>query len=318
MEQLSLFEDKYVLLNMGAKALVNLNLEEAKEAFQRYRDIYRDGNAVDGKLKLADFLIEGMEHAPSPGPDEPAYLYTLWMSFEKYAKSLEDEAQRILPIIKDSFFRKLVEAIDRSGISDAPYLSDTVPLGYVYMQAGRFDRAVESLQASLLAVPDNAAVYGYLGDAYVCRGEMEVARRCYLEACLINPEDIDWRHLKDMELTALKEHLMEVSGMDDASVIGWLPCHAYLRGIFKPKKIRLKEELKSFVDGYLNLRKEYAQDSAVDVTPKLFIRAIVLCDNEGFLKFIRGINFIDIRRHMKELNPALFARYLKFKQDNKQ
>lgn len=316
MEQLSLFEDKYVFLNAGTKALINLNLEEAKEALQRYRDIYKDDGPVDAKLKLVDFLIEGMGHAPAPGPDEPAYLYALWVSFTEYAESLDGEAEQILPIIKESFFRKLVGAIDQSGISDAPYLSETVPLGCIYMQAGRFDRAVESLQAGLLAVPDNAVFYGYLGDAYVCKGEVAVARRCYLEACLINPEDIDWRHLKDRELAALHEHLTESSDMDDASLVGWLPCHAYLQGIFQPKKIRLQEELKSFVEGYLNVHKEYARKPTPDIAPKLFIRAIVLCDNEGFLKFIKGINFIDIRRQMKELNPALFDRYLKFKQDN--
>ena len=317
MEQLSLFEDKYVLLNTGTQALVNLNLEEAQKALQRYRDIYKDNGSVDAKLNLADFLIEGMTHVPAPGPDEPAYLYTLWMSFAEYAESLGGEAERILPIIKDSYFRELIEAIDRAGISDVLYLSDGVPLGYVFMLAGYFDKAVESLQAGLLAVPDNAAMYGYLGDAYICKGEVDVARRCYLEACLINPEDIDWSHLKDRELTALHEHLMKSSDMDDTSVVGWLPCHAYLQGILQPKKIQLHEELKSFVEGYLNLQKEFKRNPTPDITPKLFIRAIILCDNEGFLKHIKGVDFIDVRRHMKEMDPALFARYMKFKQSNK-
>jgi len=39
---------------------------------------------------------------------------------------------------------------------------------------------------------------------------------------------------------------------------------------------------------------------------KLFIRAIVLCDNEPFMKLIRGIDFADIRRQMKEMNPSCF------------
>jgi Tfp pilus assembly protein PilF len=66
-----------------------------------------------------------------------------------------------------------------------------VPIGYAYLQTGHYDQAIRSLQACLTATPDSAAVYGYLGDAYTLRGETDVARRVYLEACLIDPETID-------------------------------------------------------------------------------------------------------------------------------
>ncbi len=53
----------------------------------------------------------------------------------------------------------------RSRSSDSAYLSHHIPIGYAYLQTGRYDRAIRSLQACLIATPDNAAVYGYLGDA---------------------------------------------------------------------------------------------------------------------------------------------------------
>jgi hypothetical protein len=54
-------------------------------------------------------------------------------------------------------------------------------------------------------MPHNAALYGYLGDAYYLRGEPIVARRCYREACLIDPAAIDWRHIEDTDLKQLKQ-----------------------------------------------------------------------------------------------------------------
>ena len=176
MEQLSLFEDKYILLNRGCAELAKLNLKEARLLLQRYGDIYRDHEAVESKLKITDFLIRGFESITDSGPDKPAYLYDL---------------------------------------------------------------------------------------------------------------------------------------MNEAEATAWLACHAFLRGLFKPKQIRLKDELKRFVNDYLTLRKAYLKHPTPLVKPKLFLRAIVLCDNEAALQSIKGIDFIEIRRHMKEINPALFAQYMK-------
>ena len=312
MDQLSLFDEKYVLLNRGISALVKLNLEDAKESLQRYRDIYEDNGAVDGKLKITDFLLEGFDHVPGSGYDEPAYLYSLWNSFEEYAKSIDVEAQKIILAIKDSFFQKLIDIIDQYNLSGSSYLSDTVPMGYVFLQAGRYEQAVESLQKGLLTAPNNAVLYGYLGDAYLLQGEKAVAGQCYFEACLIDPDMIDWNHMKDANLAALRNHLMETDEANGSSDAAWLPCHAYLQGLLKPKTIRLKDELKRFVDEYLALRKTYAKQPTPQIEPKMFITAIVLCDNQAVLKLIKGVDFIEIRKHMKELNPSLFARYMKY------
>jgi len=310
-EQLPLFEDKYMLLNGGSLELGKLNLHEAKKAFQRYKDLYKNGGNIDDKLKITDFLIKGFSNTPAAGPDEPAYLYGLWNSFEDYVKSIGFESENLISGIKDSFFQKLLASVDRWNLTDTPYLSDNIPMGYVYLQAGQYDLAIKSLQACILATPDNAASYGYLGDTYTLRGEPDVARRCYLEACLIDPADIDWNHMKDGELLKLKDQLVETFDMNETSAYEWFPSYAYIQGLFKPKMIRLNDELKKFVEEYLALRKAYSKGPTSDLESKLFIRAIVLCDNELFMKLIKGIDFADIRRQMKDMNPSLFSGYMK-------
>ena len=312
-EQLSLFQDKDMLLNGGSLELKRLNLDEAKKEFQCYKDLYKDGGNIDNKLKITDFLIQGFAKAPGACPDEPAYLYRLWNSFEDYVKSIGFESENIMSGIKDSFFLKILGAIDRCNLNDAPYLSGNIPMGYVYMQAGKYDLAVESLQSCILTTRDNAVIYGYLGDAHISRGGVPtVARKCYLEACLIDPAHMDWDHVKDKELLKLRDQLIETFDMDNSLAAEWLPSYAYIQGFFKPKAIRLNEELKRFVDEYLVLRKAYLKEPTSDLEAKLFIRAIILCDNEPFMKLVKGIDFIDIRRQMKEMNPSLFSRYMKY------
>jgi len=122
---------------------------------------------------------------------------------------------------------------------------------------------------------------------------------------------MDWNHVKDNELLKLRDPLIKTSDMDNSLAVEWLPSYAYIQELFKPKAIRLNEELKKFVDEYLALRKAYLKEPTSDLEAKLFIRAIILCDNEPFMKLIRGIDFIDIRRQMEEMNPSLFSRYMK-------
>ncbi|NVM22968.1 MAG: tetratricopeptide repeat protein [Desulfobacterales bacterium] len=311
-EQLPLFEDKRALLNRGILELRRLNLDEAKKSFVDYKGLYHQGNDVDSEIKLTDFLMKGFADAPDACPEEPAYLCGLWASFEDYAKSLGFEHGNIISGIKSSFFRKALETINRCHLADSPFLSDTVPTGYVYIQAGRYDEAIKALQACTPITPDNAAIYGYLGDAYILRGEPDVARQCYLEACLIDPAGIDWPHMKDTALLELKNQIIKELGLDHSLALEWLPSYAYIRRLFKPKMLKLNKGIKEFVEEYLGLRKAFFKGKTPGLKAKLFFRGIILCDNEPLLKFVKTVSFIDVRRLMKELNPVLFSRYLRY------
>jgi hypothetical protein len=85
----------------------------------------------------------------------------------------------------------------------------------------------------------------------------------------------------------------------------------YIQGLFGPKILKLNEGIKEFVDEYLGLRKAFFKEPTLELRAKLFFRAIILCDNEPVLRFIKRINFIAVRRNMKEFNGVLFSRYLK-------
>lgn len=82
----------------------------------------------------------------------------------------------------------------------------------------------------------------------------------------------------------MKDQLVETLDMDEMLVSEWLPSYAYIQGLFRPKMIRLNDELKKFVDEYLALRKAYSKEPTPDLGAKLFIRAIILCDYEAHRK----------------------------------
>ena len=51
-EQLLLFQDQDMLFNSGVSELARLNLEAARAAFDRYEELYHDGDAIDQQRKL--------------------------------------------------------------------------------------------------------------------------------------------------------------------------------------------------------------------------------------------------------------------------
>ena len=208
MEQIPLFEDEFMLINDAVAALKALRLDDALELLKRYSDLYRGGKDVERKFKIAAFLKEALSAAPPSGTDRPPYLFHVWRSFETFSRSLGPDGATGAEL-RRPFFHKIVAAIEESGLADSAFLAEVIPVGYAYLQTGDYDRAIRSLQACLTATPDNAAIYGYLGDAYLMRGDREVARQVYFTACLIDPVVLDWSHLRDDQLKDLLERLPE-------------------------------------------------------------------------------------------------------------
>ena len=313
-EQIPLFLDEHILINGVLQDLCNLQLEEARNAFEQYGCLYPRGEDVSDLLHLTLYLLDGLAELPSGG-DGAAVICRLWRAFEDYAASLCIDNDGLLAGIKQSLFLKAVALLKACRPADFPLLTDQTPAGYVYLMAGQYDRAVTALQAALPLSPDNAHIYGYLGDAYGLRGDIAYGRACYLEAFLIDPEALDWRMFRDADLADLKKRLQEEEGLDVTAAIHWLAAHAYVAGLFRPKAIQHLSVLKNFVDDYLDKEKIYDRHATAALGGDLFIRAIVLCDNEAILRMVKGIDYVDIRRKMKEINAPLFAAYMKLMKD---
>src|SRR5208337_3371891 len=189
-------------------------------------------------------------------------------------------------------------------------LPGNIPPGYLLLQAGRYDEAIRSLQDCIPGMPRCAPLYGWLGDAYLLRGDLTVARQCYREACFIDPAAVDWRHIEDADLKELKQDILLEYDFDPGAALEWLPSHARIEGLFERKPVRLNDGLKEMVDDYLATEKAWTKENSPRIAAKLFLRGMVLCENRESLKFIKTIDTIQVRRTMKKANPGLFAEFL--------
>lgn len=310
-KQLSLFAQKDMpLINEGIQALKSLNLDKAIELFEKHKKLFPKGYEVASKIAMAQFLRDGLRSAPTEQLNRLGHLCRLWKSFEDYARSVGALQDTTLPKMKTAFFEKLVQEAEQSGLADAAFLSEDVPLGYVFLQAGQYERAIQSLQACILEAPDRAMLYAYLGDGYWLRGDKKTGRQCYREACFIDPASIDWDHLQDEELKELKDDLLLEYGFDQESAVAWLPSHARINGLFERKVLRLHEGLKETVEAYLALQKALAKKKSPSLAAKLFFVGIIICENEESFKLVKKIDLIQVRKKMKQSNPDLFAEFL--------
>src|SRR5208283_2152159 len=230
--QISLFTQNMSFVNQGIQAFNNLELEEAVDLFRKHRSHYPKGYDISSRLKAAEFLIQGMREAPAELRERPGYLCRLWDSFEDYVRSEGTDGDLLAARTKGAYFARVLQEVERAGLAESTMLPEDIPLGYILLQAGRYDEAIRSLQYRIPKMPHAAALYGWLGEAYRLRGDHEVARRCYREACLIDPSAIDWRHIEDAELKELKQDILFEYDFDPELALEWLPSHARLDGLF--------------------------------------------------------------------------------------
>jgi tetratricopeptide (TPR) repeat protein len=315
MDQGDLFDLTYQERNCGIADLKELRFADAGEKLRKYGEATGDFTTVAVYREIAGFLQDGLGEIDRNTPDAPRRCWELWRRLQTRAAHMQIPDSSFLNDLERSYFREAAGIVERLGLAASPRLPGCdLPTGLIYFAAGNWDRAIASLQACLPTALDNATVYSYLGNAYLRRGEPEVARRCYLEACLVNPGEMDWKRLEDKDLLSLRAVLEEEASGEYSSAapaVAWLPTHAYIAGIFKPKIIRLKDEFKIFVEEFQQLEKRYIKEKEPSLGAALFFRAIIICDNEVALRLVKGMDFAEIRARMRETEPRLFADYLR-------
>lgn len=310
--QLGLFsQNDMILINQGLQALRTLQVEQALEFFRKHQQVYPKGPNVESRIAVAEFLLGGLARVPPRISDRVSYLCGFWKRFVDFARIQGLPGHdRLLAELCKAYFARILTEVEAAASGEIPSIFNEIPLGYLYLQAGHHEQAVRHLQAAIPQAPHNAAVYGYLGDAYWSRGDRRIARQCYREGFLIDPAAVDWQQLKDNELNDLRHDLHLLYGFDERLAIAWVPSHARINGLLERKVVRLLDGLKELVDDYVTRQKALARGKDPIKAAELFFRGIILCENEEHLRLVKKIDPIQVRRLMKQVNSELFAEFL--------
>ncbi len=251
MEQISLFSEDHVLANTADADLAALRLSEAIDSYQTYTELYGADADINRKRKLAEFLRDGLSRMPFDDRDYPDDLCEPWNAFEYEAREQGLRKDGLLLDIRKSFFRHAADVLTCHHADNLPGAGNRFPMGYVFMQAGDWEQAIQTLRARIATDPDNARFYGYLGDAFYLGGNSSTAGQCYFQACLIDPSALDWSHMKNHELLLLRQELMDDHDGHGANGEAWIAVQAYLRDIIFLRPMDQKLKLAELVERYL-------------------------------------------------------------------
>ena len=309
--QLPLFQnDGTMELNRGRKALARLDLDGALAAFDQYGARFPGGIVPAFESGLAKTLAEGFAAAPKEPAEAIGYLLSLWRSVEAGAGEIPSSGAAMLARVKKSFHQRMSKLIDGLKETERPHFVESMPVGLIYLEGGRLDKAVEALRATIDAKPGDPALIGYLGDVYYQMGDILTARLCYRDACLVGAAGLDWGRLADEKLVELKEWLRAVKGFNGELSAEWLPSYARLRGLFEPRRIRDLKELEKFIRDYGKLKELFKKGEEPAVAARLFHQCLILCDNEPNLELAGKTSMGQIRADMKAANADAFEEYM--------
>ena len=309
-EQLSLFGEESTLFNTAVRRLLEMEFDRCLEVLERYRKLFPWGRKVETEVEVAKFWKSKLDQVgwAQISPAEAERRYEVWVKFEEtfdypWRKDSIKEQLRVV------FFAKLADGLEAGGHLGLPELPGGTPLGLIYLMAHRLDAAIDSLQTLIAAEPENSRAYGYLGDTYMLRGDAPMARLCYREAFVITPTKVDLPRLQDDGLKKRLDELIENEDHEGNS-LAWFPVRAQLEGIFERRVFRDLEDLKHWLQRYLELSKVYNRNEDPALVPRLFYQAMVLSDNAPMMRFIKKVELSELRRKMKKWHPALFAKHM--------
>jgi tetratricopeptide (TPR) repeat protein len=91
-------------------------------------------------------------------------------------------------------------AMRRDSLAYAINEAEMNRLGYVYLQAGKVNEAIEVFKLNVLAFPASSNVYDSLGEAYMTAGQTELAITNYEKSVRLNPKNTEgMRTLKKLK-----------------------------------------------------------------------------------------------------------------------
>jgi hypothetical protein len=97
----------------------------------------------------------------------------------------------------------------------------------------------------------------------------------------------------------------------DGRAVAWLPTLAQLKGIFNPIVFYGLDQLKSWHARFRRLVETDDEHRNSSRAPLIFYHAMVLSDNASMMQSLPGLDLIEIRKAMMEINQELFSLHMR-------
>ncbi len=298
---ITLFEVPQRRLREVQKSLSTLDIQAARDGMDLLIKQYPDHPEVRREDTIVRFLHETLTDVK-----KPAQLFTQFSSLKKLLKEYS-YLPDYFPDLERSYFGRIVDAAGQEPLG--PIYG--YPPGYLLLKAGRLEEARQSLEEELsqagLPEKKRAHLLGYLGDVSIAGGEIEQARRHYVEAIQADPNGIDTKALLDDDTKALILGTYIPEGLGGI----WAASVGHILMVFPSPILADSNELMAFFKRFNGLKSELGKDDSDETAGRVFYHALVMVENEELFRALKGADMMELRKLMRTINPALYRFYTK-------
>jgi len=290
--QLDLFEDNRpnILLNIAEEYLVGQELEKALATCQQLLEEYPQ-NRHASELCYLTQRWHGIITAIHPPSCEPEQL-----------KDIRDDLESVShKALKSAVTNRLVILLQTFTEPDHIYFPPRFHLGHLLLDSGRFTEAYKSF-CNALGSPDapRGRFLAWSADALTLAGRTEDAVAIYLQAFLEDPETVEMRDIRHIDILELNTHCsFYADGIEVDGEAPWLPVWGWMQGLFllPLHNPPVFDELETLVK------------SRTMPTPRLWFLLLTVAE---YLRTIRRDDrqMASVRRLMKRLNSDMFESYM--------
>jgi len=207
--QQELFSLDSVRIGEAFYAMAKFHFDEAAEIFGEALICEPDSALARTGLEMIRDWREILDDLEWFGGEELVQYF--WSKLSKYPFGKEPGPS----LFRTELVKRLIQLMEKISVM---YLPSGLCIGYLFLQAGMYEKAERALKSVLVDHPHNGRLMGYLGDSLWMQGRKMEARAAYTKTLLIAPADLSLEEIKDMEVS----DLVAAEGREMAPVRGWL------------------------------------------------------------------------------------------------
>ena len=280
---ITLFDVPQRRLKEVQKALSTLDLSGARQ----YMDLLIRQYPDHPEVKREDAIIRFLEDTFST-ITKPTQLFTHFSAFKKLLKE-HSYVPEYLPDLERAYFGRVVDAAGDEPLG--PIYG--YPRGHLLLKAGRLEEAKQSLLGELsqggIGPKKRAHLLGYLGDVFIAGGEIEQARRYYVEAIQADTSGIDTKAMLDEDTKALILGTYIPEGLGGI----WAASVGHILMVFPPPVFEDSNDLMAFFKEFNRLRSDLGKDDSDETAGRVFYHALVMVEHEALFRSLKGADIMN-------------------------
>jgi tetratricopeptide (TPR) repeat protein len=304
--QMDLFAPAAALKSLAYRALIRLELDQARRLTERYMSQGGTRPDYEKLMKPLSFWVGRLSELKSEVETSAHALALTWFEFESDdCRALM--APATLRAFKESVFAKIVE---RHQGEPTDFVLPDYPLAFFVAFGGNLENGIARLDECLANHPERAPlILGYLGDACYLAQRIGRAKLYYQLAFFKDPTEINLDHVVYPPLVACRDRLLS-ENMTPTAIPDAITIEMYFERYLDAPAFEDQARFVAHRDALLEEKEGLNEDSSLPDRLCFWRRALRVVEQSPERFPLEDAHLFALREKMQELHPEYFRQYM--------